>query len=56
MVRVQVEKLKPVKGQSPPGITDMLLAGHALSLGRTLASADGGFAVVAGLKVKNWRA
>jgi len=55
IVRVQVEKLKAVKGQSPPGITDMLLAGHALSLGRTLATADGGFTVVAGLRVKNWR-
>ena len=55
IVRVQVEKLKAVKGQRPPGINDMLLAGHALSLGRTLATSDGGFAMVPGLKVKNWR-
>lgn len=55
LVRVQVEQRKAVKGQRPPGITDMLLAGHALSLGRAVATADGGFGVVAGLTVENWR-
>ncbi len=54
LVRVQVEQRKAVKGQRPPGITDMLLAGHALSLGRAVATADGGFGVVAGLTVENW--
>ena len=55
LVRVQVESLKAVKGQSPPGITDMLLAGHALSLGRAVATADAGFAIVDGLRAKNLR-
>ena len=55
VVRVQVEKLKPIKGQRPPGISDMLLAGHALALGRAVATSDAGFGVVRGLTVENWR-
>ena len=55
IVRVQVEKMTPVKGQSPPGIIDMLLAGHALALSRAVATSDTGFALVAGLAVQNWR-
>ena len=54
-VRVQIEGLKPVKGQRPPGVTDMLLAGHALALGRAVATADRGFSMVTGLTVNNWR-
>lgn len=55
IVRVQVEKLKAVKGRRLPGITDMLLAGHALALGRAVATSDAGFGAVTGLTVKNWR-
>ena len=55
IVRVQVEKLKPAKGQRPPGINDMLLAGHALALDRAVATSDAGFTLVAGLTVRNWR-
>ena len=38
-----------------PGITDMLLAGHALALGWAVATSDAGFGAVTGLTVKNWR-
>ena len=54
-VRVQIENLKPAKGRRPPGINDMLLAGHALALGRSLVTSDHGFALVPDLISQNWR-
>ena len=54
-VRVQIENLKPAKGRRPPGINDMLLAGHALALGRNMVTSDHGFALVPDLISQNWR-
>ena len=54
-VRVQVESLKPAKGRRPPGINDMLLAGHALALGRCLVTSDRGFTLITELVCDNWR-
>lgn len=39
----------------PPGSTDLLLAGHAVSTRRTLVSADSGLALLKGVKLQNWR-
>ena len=38
------------------GANDLLIAAHALTLGRALASHDGAFARVPGLRVEDWLA
>jgi tRNA(fMet)-specific endonuclease VapC len=50
-LRVRLERA----GQ-PLGANDLLIAAHALAEGRTLITADRGFARIADLRCENWRA
>ncbi len=54
-LRPQLGDRRKTPGQKLPGAADLLLAGHALSEHRAVASADTGFALLTGINVRNWR-
>ncbi len=43
-----------VKDGKGLGANDLLIAAHALALGATIVTDDGGFAALPGLNVENW--
>ena len=55
MLRWELKSSPARHGGKPPGPADLLLAGHAVSTRRVLASADSGFAILKGVKLQNWR-
>ena len=54
-LQLQLRDRRKTPGQKLPGPADLLLAGHALSEHRAVASADTGFALLSGINVRNWR-
>ena len=54
-LRLQLRNQVKAPGKKLPGVADLLLAGHALSEHRMLASADKGSELLTGINVQNWR-
>jgi len=54
-LRWTLKTLPSRPGAKPPGVTDLMLAGHAVSARRVLVSADSGFTLLKDVKLQNWR-